>query len=84
MVNIPTYIIGGGVTSAGRWLAAPNPLTVGLMGLLYSPGLNEGEENYLNRYHLSEIVERFSKVPVRMMRLNLVTGNYEFWEPREN
>ncbi|WP_434525169.1 S-type pyocin domain-containing protein [Photorhabdus asymbiotica] len=58
--------IGGGVTSAGRWLAAPNPLTVGLMGLFYSPGLNEGEEDYLNRYHLSEIAERFGKAPTRV------------------
>ncbi|MCW7760435.1 S-type pyocin domain-containing protein [Photorhabdus luminescens] len=58
--------IGGGVTSAGRWLAAPNPLTVGLMGLFYSPGLNESEEDYLNRYHLSEIAERFGKAPTRV------------------
>ncbi|OCQ53670.1 S-type Pyocin [Photorhabdus australis subsp. thailandensis] len=58
--------IGGGVTSAGRWLAAPNPLTVGLMGLFYSSGLNEGEEDYLNQYHLSEIAERFGKAPTRV------------------
>ncbi|WP_036773435.1 S-type pyocin domain-containing protein [Photorhabdus australis] len=58
--------IGGGVTSAGRWLAAPNPLTVGLMGLFYSSGLNEGEEDYLNQYHLSEIAEQFGKAPTRV------------------
>ncbi|WP_176692961.1 hypothetical protein [Photorhabdus luminescens] len=50
-----------GVTSAGYWLAASNPLTVGLMGLFYSSGLNEGEEDYLNRYHFSEVAERFGK-----------------------
>ncbi len=102
--------VGGGVTSAGRWLAAPNLLTVGLMGLFYSSELNQGEEDYLDRYHLSEIAERsgkaptrvrfrwirdeksgrmtvqgyhvspesgLDKVPVRMMRLNPTTGNYE-------
>ncbi len=109
--------IGGGITSAGRWLAVPNPLTVGLMGLFYSSGLNEGEEDYLNQHHLSEIAEQFGKaptrirfrwirdersgriavqgyhvspesgldkVPVRMMKLNQATGNYEFWEQGEN
>ncbi|MQL48360.1 killer protein of pyocin s3 [Photorhabdus khanii] len=109
--------IGGGAASSGRWLVAPNPLTVGLMGLFYLPRLNEGEEDYLNCYRLSEIAEQFGKaptrvrfrwirdeksgrmtvqgyhvgpesgldkVPVRMMRLNRTTGNYEFWEPGEN
>ncbi|NHB92852.1 S-type pyocin domain-containing protein [Photorhabdus cinerea] len=109
--------IGGGISSAGRWLAAPNPLTVGLMGLFYSSGLNEGEEDYLNQYHLSEIASQYGKaptrvrfrwirdeesgrmtvqgyhvspesgldkVPVHMMKLNPVTGNYEFWEPGEH
>nr|WP_152963193.1 S-type pyocin domain-containing protein [Photorhabdus khanii] len=58
--------IGGGATSAGRWLAAPNPVTVGLMGLFYSPGLNEGEEDYLRRYHLGQIAEQFGKAPTRV------------------
>ncbi len=58
--------VGGGVTSAGRWLAAPNPLTVGLMGLFYSSELNQGEEDYLDRYHLSEIAERSGKAPTRV------------------
>ncbi|CAQ84759.1 MULTISPECIES: S-type pyocin domain-containing protein [Photorhabdus] len=58
--------IGGSAISAGRWLAAPNPVTVGLMGIFYSPKLNEGEEDYLNRYHLSEIAERFDKAPTRV------------------
>ncbi|MGV8003016.1 S-type pyocin domain-containing protein [Photorhabdus temperata subsp. temperata] len=58
--------IGGGAASSGRWLAAPNPLTVGLMGLFYSPKLNEGEEDYLNRYRLSEIAEQFGKAPTRV------------------
>ncbi len=26
--------IGGGITSAGRWLAVPNPLTVGLIKMM--------------------------------------------------
>ncbi|PQQ39796.1 killer protein of pyocin s3 [Photorhabdus luminescens] len=58
--------IGGGTSSAGRWLAAPNPLTVGLMGLFYSSGLNEGEEDYLNEYHLSEIASQYGKAPTRV------------------
>ncbi|TDB54227.1 S-type pyocin domain-containing protein [Photorhabdus khanii] len=58
--------IGGGAISSGRWLAVPNPLTVGLMGLFYSPRLNEGEEDYLNRYRLSEIAEQFGKAPTRV------------------
>ncbi|MGV8003820.1 S-type pyocin domain-containing protein [Photorhabdus temperata subsp. temperata] len=58
--------IGGGAASSGRWLAAPNPLTVGLMGLFYSPKLNEGEEDYLNRYRLSEIAEQLGKAPTRV------------------
>ncbi|MCC8422967.1 S-type pyocin domain-containing protein [Photorhabdus thracensis] len=58
--------IGGGAASSERWLAAPNPLTVGLMGLFYSPKLNEGEEDYLNRYRLSEIAEQFGKAPTRV------------------
>ncbi|NHB86370.1 S-type pyocin domain-containing protein [Photorhabdus tasmaniensis] len=58
--------IGGGAASSGRWLAAPNPLTVGLMGLFYSPKLNEGEEDYLNRYCLSEIAEQFGHAPTRV------------------
>ncbi len=58
--------IGGSAVSTGRWLAAPNPVTVGLMGIFYSPGLNEGEDDYLNRYHLSEIAERFGKAPTRV------------------
>ncbi|NHB95227.1 killer protein of pyocin s3 [Photorhabdus stackebrandtii] len=58
--------IGGSVISSGRWLAAPNPLTVGLMGLFYSPRLNEGEEDYLNRYRLSEIAEQFGQAPTRV------------------
>ncbi|NDK98322.1 S-type pyocin domain-containing protein [Photorhabdus bodei] len=58
--------IGGGTSSAGRWLAVPNPLTVGLMGLFYSSGLNEGEEDYLNEYHLSEIASQYGKAPTRV------------------
>ncbi|QXF33500.1 hypothetical protein CE143_10265 [Photorhabdus luminescens] len=52
--------------SAGRRMEVPNSLTVGLMELFYLSGLNEGEEDYLNRYHLSEIVERFDKAPTRV------------------
>ncbi len=41
-------------------------MTVGLMGLFYSPKLNEGEEDYLNRYRLSEIAEQFGQAPTRV------------------
>ncbi|MER2470901.1 S-type pyocin domain-containing protein [Photorhabdus laumondii] len=58
--------IGGGAISAGRWLAAPNPVTVGLMGLFYSPKLNEGEEDYLTPYRLSQIAEQYGKAPTRV------------------
>ncbi|WP_323839304.1 S-type pyocin domain-containing protein [Photorhabdus africana] len=58
--------IGGGAISAGRWLAAPNPVTVGLMGLFYSPKLNEGEEDYLDPYRLRQIAEQYGKAPTRV------------------
>ncbi|NHB59671.1 S-type pyocin domain-containing protein [Photorhabdus sp. RW14-46] len=58
--------IGGGAISAGRWLAAPNPVTVGLMGLFYSPSLNQGEEDYLDPYRLRQIAEQYGKAPTRV------------------
>ncbi len=58
--------IGGSAVSAGRWLAAPNPVTVGLMGLFYSPQLNQGEEDYLSQYQLRQIAEQFGKAPTRI------------------
>ncbi|NHB94856.1 S-type pyocin domain-containing protein, partial [Photorhabdus cinerea] len=58
--------IGGSAISAGRWLAAPNPVTVGLMGLFYSPQLNQGEEDYLSQYQLRQIAEQFGKAPTRV------------------
>ncbi|MBS9435439.1 S-type pyocin domain-containing protein [Photorhabdus hainanensis] len=58
--------IGGGAISAGRWLAAPNPVTVGLMGLFYSPALNQGEEDYLDPYRLRQIAEQYGKAPTRV------------------
>ncbi|MCC8456061.1 S-type pyocin domain-containing protein [Photorhabdus aegyptia] len=58
--------IGGGAISAGRWLAAPNPVTVGLMGLFYSPSLNLGEEDYLDPYRLRQIAEQYGKAPTRV------------------
>ncbi|WP_387463716.1 S-type pyocin domain-containing protein [Photorhabdus sp. RM323S] len=58
--------IGGGAISAGRWLAAPNPVTVGLMGLFYSPKLNEGEEDYLTPYRLRQIAEQYGKASTRV------------------
>ncbi|CAQ84608.1 S-type pyocin domain-containing protein [Photorhabdus asymbiotica] len=58
--------IGGSAISAGRWLVAPNPVTVGLMGLFYSPSLNQGEEDYLSEYQLRQIAEQFGKAPTRV------------------
>ncbi|KMW72158.1 killer protein of pyocin s3 [Photorhabdus luminescens subsp. luminescens] len=58
--------IGGGAISAGRWLAAPNPVTVGLMGLFYSPSLNQGEEDYLDPYRLRQIAEQYGKASTRV------------------
>ncbi|WP_118986503.1 S-type pyocin domain-containing protein [Photorhabdus sp. CRCIA-P01] len=58
--------IGGGAISAGRWLAAPNPVTVGLMGLFYSPKLNDGEEDYLTPYRLRQIAEQYGKASTRV------------------
>ncbi|WP_434523880.1 S-type pyocin domain-containing protein [Photorhabdus asymbiotica] len=58
--------IGGSAISAGRWLVAPNPVTVGLMGLFYSPSLNQGEEDYLSQYQLRQIAEQFGKAPTRV------------------
>ncbi|WP_205634315.1 S-type pyocin domain-containing protein, partial [Photorhabdus australis] len=45
---------------------APNPVTVGLMGLFYSPPLNQGEEDYLSQYQLEQIAEQFGKAPTRV------------------
>ncbi|MCA6221701.1 S-type pyocin domain-containing protein, partial [Photorhabdus antumapuensis] len=58
--------IGGDATSAGRWLAAPNPVTVGLMGLFYSPELNDGEEDYLTPHRLRQIAEQYGKASTRV------------------
>ncbi|MCW7762371.1 S-type pyocin domain-containing protein [Photorhabdus luminescens] len=58
--------IGGSAISAGRWLAAPNPVTIGLMGLFYSPKLNDGEEDYLTPYRLRQIAEQYGKASTRV------------------
>ncbi len=58
--------IGGGIISAGRWLPAPNPVTVGLMRVFYSPKLNDGEEDYLTPYRLRQIAEQYGKASTRV------------------
>ncbi|WP_392391140.1 S-type pyocin domain-containing protein [Leclercia adecarboxylata] len=66
--------------AATRWLSAPNPVTVGLMALFYSPGLNAGgpqaemDKRTLNQLYLENIPGKIT-VGAYIRRTSDVTRN---------
>ncbi|BBV74493.1 hypothetical protein STW0522RAO56_05470 [Raoultella planticola] len=57
--------IGGNLTAAGRWIT-PNPSTVFLFGMFYSPKLNSGEQDYIDRMRLEQAAQKKEDVPTRV------------------
>ncbi len=57
--------IGGNFATAGRWIA-PNPTTVFLFGMFYSPKLNSGEQDYIDRMRLEQAARNKEDVPTRV------------------
>ncbi|MCG8164808.1 S-type pyocin domain-containing protein [Brenneria goodwinii] len=45
--------LGGGLKTAGRWLA-PHPGTLFVFGMFYSPKLNSGEQDFIDRMRLEQ------------------------------
>lgn len=57
--------IGGNFSTAGRWIA-PNPTTVFLFGMFYSPKLNSGEQDYIDKIRLEQAARNKEDVPTRV------------------
>lgn len=57
--------IGGNLSTAGRWIA-PNPTTVFLFGMFYSPKLNSGEQDYIDKMRLERSARNKEDVPTRV------------------
>ncbi|WP_072037747.1 S-type pyocin domain-containing protein [Enterobacter sp. Bisph1] len=57
--------IGGTLSTAGRWIA-PSPPTVLLFGMFYSPKLNSGEQDYINKMRLEQAAQNKEDVPTRV------------------
>ncbi|MBK5071553.1 S-type pyocin domain-containing protein [Budviciaceae bacterium CWB-B4] len=59
--------LGGTASRAiiGRF-ATPNPVTVGLVGVLFSAGLNSGEEDYLDQKRLEHLAAQNGNAPTRV------------------
>lgn len=57
--------IGGNLSTAGRWIA-PSPPTVLLFGMFYSPKLNSGEQDYIDRMRLEQAARNKEDVPTRV------------------
>ncbi|HCT5581727.1 TPA: S-type pyocin domain-containing protein [Enterobacter kobei] len=57
--------IGGNLSTAGRWIA-PSPPTVLLFGIFYSPKLNSGEQDYIDRMRLEQAARNKEDVPTRV------------------
>lgn len=57
--------IGGTLSTAGRWIA-PSPPTVLLFGMFYSPKLNSGEQDYIDRMRLEQAAQNKENVPTRV------------------
>ncbi|WP_239524636.1 hypothetical protein [Leclercia adecarboxylata] len=82
---------GGGTVAAGvaveegaatRWLSAPNPVTVGLMALLYSPGMNAGgpladmDKKTLNQLYLENIPGKITVGAYIRRTSDVIQNNY--------
>ncbi|GKX52213.1 S-type pyocin domain-containing protein [Budvicia aquatica] len=66
-VAIATRYIGGAASRlAGRLLTAPNPVTVGLIGVFYSSGLNSGEQDYLDQKKIEALAAQGGSAPTRV------------------
>ncbi|VEJ53575.1 S-type pyocin domain-containing protein [Pragia fontium] len=50
----------------GRLFTAPNPVTVGLIGIFYSSGLNSGEQDYLDQKKLESLAAQGGSAPTRV------------------
>ncbi|HHA2063233.1 TPA: colicin E3/pyocin S6 family cytotoxin [Enterobacter kobei] len=57
--------IGGNLSTAGRWIA-PSPPTVFLFCMFYSPKLNSGEQDYINKMRLEQAARNKEDVPTRV------------------
>ncbi|KAA0526942.1 S-type pyocin domain-containing protein [Enterobacter kobei] len=57
--------IGGNLSTAGRWIA-PSPPTVFLFGMFYSPKLNSGEQDNINKMRLEQAARNKEDVPTRV------------------
>ncbi|MCT4711247.1 S-type pyocin domain-containing protein [Enterobacteriaceae bacterium H11S18] len=57
--------IGGNFATTGRWIA-PNPATVFLFGMFYSPKLNSGEQDYIDKMRLEQAAQKKEDVPTRV------------------
>ncbi|MBJ9227275.1 S-type pyocin domain-containing protein, partial [Citrobacter braakii] len=57
--------IGGNLSAAGRWIV-PNPTTVFLFGIFYSPKLNSGEQDYIDKMRLEQAARNKEDVPTRV------------------
>ena len=57
--------IGGNLSAAGRWIV-PNPTTVFLFGIFYSPKLNSGEQDYIDKMRLEQAARNKEVVPTRV------------------
>ncbi|EFE7138047.1 S-type pyocin domain-containing protein [Escherichia coli] len=61
-------------------LAVPNPVTVGVIGIFWSEGLNKGEEDYLNNIRLTQLATLQGTAPTRVRFqwvTNAITGKPE-------
>jgi pyocin large subunit-like protein len=57
--------IGGNLSTAGRWIA-PNLTTIFLFGMFYSPKLNSGEQDYIDKMRLEQAARSKEDVPTRV------------------
>ena len=72
--------IGGNLSTAGRWIV-PNPTTVFLFGMFYSPKLNSGEQDYIDKMRLEQAARNKEDVPTRV-RFRWETDQYGTMRPK--
>nr|WP_318384546.1 S-type pyocin domain-containing protein [uncultured Enterobacter sp.] len=72
--------IGGNLSTAGRWIA-PNPTTVLLFGMFYSPKLNSGEQDYIDKMRLEQAAKAKEDVPTRV-RFRWEADQYGTMKPK--
>ena len=72
--------IGGNFATAGRWIA-PSPPTILLFGMFYSPKLNSGEQDYIDRMRLEQAAQNKEDVPTRV-RFRWEADQYGTMKPK--